>query len=179
MKRKERREKIRSKSMIIPAYKKHLEGIKKSNPEKLERNEQRKIHKTLSEIIRDRELHEAVKKYGYSISFANGKAADIAYRGYSHLEIDPKGGLIIVLTELDNMADHGWETHDSRYVLYLKRNRAYFKQSENSKEIDAAKAMRYEELIACNIDYSLSQTSKSILESLEKALEKANYCRDE
>jgi len=152
-------------------YRKHLEGIGKSNPEKLEMDEQRRIHKTLRGIVADEELREAVKKYGHPISFASGRGSDGSFNGYSHLELNPESGLMIVMTELDFMADHFSENHDSEYPLYIKGNKVYFDGED--KKMDAAKAVRHA-YGGCNVDYSRAQTAEGISNSLEAELAKRN-----
>jgi len=150
--------------------------LAKSNPEKLKAKQDQKceteIHKVLSEMVGDTKLRAAVKEYGHPLAFADGHNPVYAFQGYHHLEIDPEIGPVIVIEELDFMADKGNETHGSRYPLYIRDKKVFFK-GEDNKEIDAAKAVRHEGVFGCNVDYSKAQTARGILKSLEKAVNEA------
>ncbi len=147
------------------SYKNHLDDLKESSPVK----KQKAIHQVLTQILGDTKLHNAVRVYGSPITFAKGYNPTYGFQGYHHLEIDPEGGLSIVITELDYMADKGSETHNSKYPLYVKKDKVFFR-GEDNKEIDAAKAVRHQGVSGCNIDYSKAQNAEGILKSLEEAI---------
>jgi hypothetical protein len=151
--------------------KKHLDKLAKSDQRLKEAQEQRAIQKTLFDIVRDIDLWDAVIKYGQPIKFAEGYGSSPSFHGYSHLEIDPKIGFSIVIRELNYMADHMNETHDSKYQLYITGNAVFFR-GEYNKEINAAEAVRHRGVSGCNVDYSRAQTAKGITDSLEKAVAK-------
>ncbi len=154
------------------------------NKEDNEEEIQKKIHETLARIIDDYHIYCTVKdNYKFNpdggcsgpIKFAEGRSPDRYFSGYSHLEIDPeegpKEGYFIVIRELDFMADHGDETHDSKYKLYARAGKVFFK-NERGNELDAAKTVRHLEVSSCNVDLSKAQTAESITKSLNDALAK-------
>jgi len=149
-----------------------LNGLAKSNPEQIDTIEIRKIHKTLIEIINDKDLMNAVSKYGHTIKFA--KEHDHKYspsEGYRHLELDPKKGPLIVIAESMPMSDHN---EDTPYLLYIRKNKVYFK-GEEDKEFDAGLIIR-DSRIEGNDDYRTNkQTAEYITHTLEEAIKSKIY----
>ncbi|MFH1174358.1 MAG: hypothetical protein V1725_04445 [archaeon] len=155
-----------------PHYKMYLDDLRKSKTERELKDEteekvQKAIHATLVELLRDTELLDAIREYGHPIQFAEGGSGC----GYSHLEINPKRGLLIVIRDLDYMADSSSENHLDTYAPYIRDGRVFFKE-EKGREVDAAKAVRHRGVSCINVDYSKVQTADSIKATLEKAIEK-------
>ncbi|MEK6941230.1 MAG: hypothetical protein AABW49_05025, partial [Nanoarchaeota archaeon] len=95
----------------------------------------RDIHKTIVQLIGDKELLEAVIAHGEPITFAASDRNTVNNRfilnGYRHLVIDPRTGLNIVMRRLNFFKTDITETHNSHYPLYVKDKKVYFDGDEH------------------------------------------------